>query len=58
MRTKLFALIAALLLVTSFAMATGEKETAPAATGVMVDQWEIPFLNSLTGAIASIGEYL
>lgn len=25
---------------------------------VVVNEWQIPFLNSLTGAIASIGEYL
>ncbi len=25
---------------------------------VVVDQWEIPFLNCLTGPIASIGEYM
>ena len=25
---------------------------------VVVTEWQIPFLNSLTGAIASIGEYL
>jgi len=58
MSKRFIALLAALLLVASFAMAAGEKEAAPAATGVVADQWEIPFLNSLTGAIASIGEYL
>ena len=58
MSKKLVALLAALLLVASFAMAAGQKEAAPAAAGVVVDEWEIPFLNSLTGAIASIGEYL
>ncbi|HPK87872.1 MAG TPA: hypothetical protein PK267_07620, partial [Atribacterota bacterium] len=25
---------------------------------VMVDEWKIPFLNSVTGPIASIGEYM
>ena len=29
-----------------------------AAPEIMVDEWEIPFLNCLTGPIASIGEYL
>ena len=33
---------------------TEEDETG----GVVVDAWEIPFLNVLTGPIASIGEYL
>ena len=34
-------------------------EEQPAETGgVVVDKWEIPFLNVLTGPIASIGEYL
>lgn len=28
------------------------------STEVVVDQWEIPFLNCLTGPIASIGEYM
>jgi len=28
------------------------------AAKVVVEEWEVPFLNSLTGAIASIGEYL
>jgi len=34
------------------------EETTAVVTGVVVDEWEIPFLNSLTGPIASIGEYL
>jgi branched-chain amino acid transport system substrate-binding protein len=58
MSKKLVALLAALLLVASFAMAAGQTEEAPAAAGAVVEEWEIPFLNSLTGAIASIGEYL
>jgi branched-chain amino acid transport system substrate-binding protein len=58
MSKKLVAVLAALLMVASFAMAAGQKEAAPAAAGVVVDEWQIPFLNCLTGAIASIGEYL
>jgi branched-chain amino acid transport system substrate-binding protein len=44
----LFVLVAGSLLV-----AEGSREPQVAVT-----QWEIPFLNSLTGPIASIGEYL
>ena len=60
MSKKLFALLSVLLLVASLAMAAGSKEAAPApaAGGVVVSEWRIPFLNSLTGAIASIGAYL
>ena len=29
-----------------------------AQTQVQVKEWQVPFLNCLTGAIASIGEYL
>jgi len=42
--------------------ANGQGETAAKGSGsgskVVVDEWEIPFLNVLTGPIASIGEYL
>jgi len=55
MSKKLFTLLAALLLVASLLGAGGQGE---ASAKVVVEQWEIPFLNSLTGAIASIGEYL
>jgi branched-chain amino acid transport system substrate-binding protein len=42
----------------SLVWAGGAQEAAEETTGVVVDEWEIPFLNSLTGPIASIGEYL
>ena len=35
-----------------------EEAPAEEVAEVMVDEWEIPFLNCLTGPIASIGEYL
>jgi branched-chain amino acid transport system substrate-binding protein len=44
-----------LLIAVSVVMVGCKKEKAPK---VVVEEWEIPFLNSLTGAIASIGEYL
>ncbi|HAI87385.1 MAG TPA: ABC transporter substrate-binding protein [Firmicutes bacterium] len=52
--TKSFAglLIMAVLLV----CLAGSSLGAPSAA--VVDQWEIPFLNCLTGPIASIGEYM
>ncbi|MEW5814689.1 MAG: ABC transporter substrate-binding protein [Spirochaetota bacterium] len=37
---------------------TEEKKPEPAKSGVVVNEWEIPFLNVLTGPIASIGAYL
>ncbi len=51
-----------LLLTAGFVWAAGEKEeaAAPAAAeeAFTATEWEIPFLNCLTGPIASIGEYL
>ena len=41
-----------LLIAVSVVMVGCKKEK------VVVEEWEIPFLNCLTGAIASIGEYL
>ena len=40
--------------------AGGQKDSAAEGgkAKVMVTEWEIPFLNSLTGPLASIGEYL
>ncbi|MDC7227084.1 MAG: ABC transporter substrate-binding protein [Spirochaetales bacterium] len=61
---KILTLLMIMLLTVSFAFAGGQQESAgstDAAVGgseVVVDEWEIPFLNCLTGAIASIGEYL
>ena len=47
----LVTLLTVLLLIISSAGASEQKE-------VVVKEWKIPFLNCLTGAIASIGEYL
>jgi branched-chain amino acid transport system substrate-binding protein len=67
MRTRVISLtIVFLLLCSVFAWAGGQQEqeaekAAPAeeeAGTVVVEEWEIPFLDSLTGPIASIGEYL
>jgi branched-chain amino acid transport system substrate-binding protein len=59
MNKKLLPVLAVLVLVASVLGAAGQKEAAPSGeAGVVVEQWEIPFLNCLTGAIASIGEYL
>jgi branched-chain amino acid transport system substrate-binding protein len=58
MNKKKWSILAVLLLVASLLGAAGQKEGAAAEGGVVVEQWEIPFLNCLTGAIASIGEYL
>ena len=63
---KILTLLMVMLLTVTFAFAGGQQEEAeePVAveevesSAVVVDEWEIPFLNSLTGAIASIGEYL
>ena len=45
-----------LLLAIGSIWAAGQKEAA--AEEFVATEWEIPFLNSLTGPIASIGEYL
>ena len=61
---KILTLLLMMLLTVSFAFAGGAQEAAeePMAaedsSEVVVDEWEIPFLNCLTGPIASIGEYL
>lgn len=48
-----------LLVMGGMVWANGEQEAAASSDGsVVVDEWEIPFLNCLTGPIASIGEYL
>ena len=61
MTKKIIMILSALLLIAaSFAFAAAQQEPAAdmAAGGVAVDEWEIPFLDCLTGPIASIGEYL
>ncbi len=69
MMKKLTAIVFALILLGSFSVwAGGQKEgagkkaaatSAAAGTGkVVVKEWKIPFLDCLTGPIASIGEYL
>ena len=50
--------IVMLLATGSFLFAGGEKEAAAGTGEVVVNEWEVPFLNVLTGPIASIGEYL
>ena len=55
MKNKLLVATVILLLVfVSFSGAKGQQE----GKEVAVEEWEIPFLNSITGPIASIGEYL
>jgi branched-chain amino acid transport system substrate-binding protein len=56
MNKKMLPLLAVLLLIASIVGAGGQGDSGGA--GVVVEEWEIPFLNCLTGAIASIGEYL
>jgi branched-chain amino acid transport system substrate-binding protein len=59
MNKKMLSLLAVLVLIASIAGAGGQSSSGSSGgTGVVVDEWEIPFLNCLTGAIASIGEYL
>lgn len=58
MNKKLVVSCVLLLAVTLALFAGGKTESGPAKGGVVVDQWEIPFLNILTGPIASIGGYL
>jgi branched-chain amino acid transport system substrate-binding protein len=59
---KLSAIFVLLLVAASMSFAAGGQDTAttaPAAKGgVVVTEWEVPFLNSLTGPIAAIGEFL
>jgi len=55
MNKKLFTVLTVLLLVLAVVLVGCKKE---GTVKVKVEQWEVPFLNSLTGAIASIGEYL
>jgi len=58
---KFLTILVILLLAVGTIWATGEKEetsTATAAPEFTATEYEIPFLNCLTGPIASIGEYL
>ncbi len=56
---KILTVLVLLLLSMSFVYASGSQEAGASESGeVVVDEWEIPFLNCLTGPIASIGEYL
>lgn len=57
---KLLTIALVLLLSISFAWSNGAQEESveTGTTGVVATEWEIPFLNCLTGPIASIGEYL
>lgn len=59
MTKKMLSFLAVLVLVASIAGAGGQSGSGGSGgAGVVVEEWEIPFLNCLTGAIASIGEYL
>lgn len=61
---RILKVVTILMILTSLIFVAGCKKEAPAKAEaaavpeVMVTEWEIPFLNSLTGPIASIGEYL
>jgi len=61
---KILTISMILLLAAGFVWAAGEKEEAAAPAAAVaeeaftVTEWEVPFLNCLTGPIASIGEYL
>jgi len=57
MRKNWFVLLAVLLVLVAFVF-TGCQQGGAKKVRVKVEQWEIPFLNSLTGPIASIGEFL
>jgi branched-chain amino acid transport system substrate-binding protein len=60
MRKNWFVVLAVLLVLTAFVLA-GCQKAGPGGTvkvRVKVKEWDIPFLNALTGPIASIGEYL
>lgn len=62
MSKKLIMVLVVFLTVSLCLWAGGQQESGAAtdggSTAVVVDEWEIPFLNCLTGPIASIGEYL
>jgi len=58
MRKKWLVLLAVLLVLVAFVFTGCQRQGAVKRVKVKVQQWEIPFLNSLTGPIASIGEFL
>ncbi len=55
---KSLMILLVLLAAAGLVFANGEKDGTSQAGGAAVEEWEIPFLNCLTGPIASIGEYL
>ena len=57
MRKRWFTLLAVLLIAGAFLLA-GCQQGGTAKVRVKVKEWDIPFLNCLTGPIASIGEFL
>ncbi len=57
MRKKWFMLLAVLLVAAALLLA-GCQQGGTAKVRVKVKEWDIPFLNCLTGPIASIGEFL
>ena len=57
MKLTLFALTAVIVMLFAPLAWSGQEEEA-AEEEFTVTEWEIPFLNCLTGPIASIGEYL
>jgi branched-chain amino acid transport system substrate-binding protein len=58
MHKKWFVVLAVLLVLVAFVFTGCQKEGATKRVKVKVEQWEIPFMNALTGPIASIGEFL
>ncbi len=59
MSKRVLAALVTLVIVASMAVAMGQPPAeSSSSSGVVTEEWRIPFLNSLTGAIASIGEYL
>ena len=57
MRKNWFVVLAVLLVLVAFVF-TGCQQAGTGKVKVKVKEWDIPFLNALTGPIASIGEYL
>jgi branched-chain amino acid transport system substrate-binding protein len=57
MKRKWFTALAVLLVLVAFVF-TGCQPAGTAKVRVKVKEWDIPFLNCLTGPIASIGEFL
>jgi len=57
MKSKILYLIVAMVMLTATVALSAQKEEV-ADEEFAVTEWQIPFLNCLTGPIASIGEYL